>query len=59
MLLDIPVAIYYSDYRDVSGSKIPFHVQKYLNGTLIFDVHLDSVVLNSGLSIPQLAPIEK
>jgi hypothetical protein len=47
---DIPVEVGFSDYRPVNGAQIPFHVQKYLNNTLILDFQATSVTLNSGLS---------
>jgi hypothetical protein len=50
-LLDIPVEIRYSDYRAVNGAQIPFHVEKYLNNTLILDLHFDAVTLNSGIPV--------
>jgi hypothetical protein len=49
-LLDLPVEIRFSDYRSVSGVKVPFHVQKYLNNGLIFDIQLQAATLNSGLT---------
>ncbi len=49
-LLDIPVDVRFSDYRTVSGAKVPFHVQKYLNNGLVLDFQAQSVTLNSGLA---------
>jgi hypothetical protein len=49
-LLDIPVEIDFSDYRSVSGAQVPFHVQKFLNGTLLLDIELQTVALNSGIA---------
>jgi hypothetical protein len=46
---NIPVEIDFSNYQQVNGVQIPFHVQKYLNGTLFLDVTVQSAVLNSGL----------
>ncbi len=48
--LDIPAEVRFSDYRPVNGIQIPFHVQKYLNNTLILDLQFQTSVLNSGLS---------
>jgi hypothetical protein len=50
-LLDIPVEIRLSDYRAVNGTQVPFHVEKYLNNTLILDLHFEAVTLNTGLSV--------
>jgi hypothetical protein len=49
-LLDIPVEVRFSDYRPVSGAQVPFHVQKYLNNSLILDFQATSVTFNSGLT---------
>jgi hypothetical protein len=46
---NIPVEIDFSNYQQVNGVQIPFHVQKFLNGSLFLDVTVQSVVLNSGL----------
>ena len=48
--LDMPAEIRFSDYRAVNGVQVPFHVQRYLNNTLILDMQLQSVTLNSGLT---------
>ena len=46
---NIPVEIDFSNYQQVNGVQIPFHVQKYLNGSLFLDVTIQSAVLNSGI----------
>lgn len=48
--LDIPVELLFSDYRTVNGVQIPFHVQKFFNGSLLLDLQFTSAQLNSGLS---------
>jgi hypothetical protein len=48
--IDLPVEIDFSDYRTVNGTQFPFHIQKYLNGSLFLDLQASSVVLNSGVS---------
>jgi len=48
-LVDIPVEILYSDYRWVNGQQIPFHIQKFLNNTLLLDIQLDSATVNTGV----------
>lgn len=48
---DIPVEIRYSDYRVVNGLQVPFHVQKYIRGALFLDLQLETVVVNTGLTI--------
>lgn len=49
-LLDIPVEIRFSDYRSVSGAQVPFHIQKFINGSLLLDIQIQNVTTNSGLS---------
>jgi len=48
--LDMPAEIRFSDYRAVNGVQVPFHIQRYLNNNLIFDIHLQTATLNSGLA---------
>ncbi len=48
--VDIAVAVMFSDYRKVSGSMIPFHIQRYVNNSLMLDIQLTSASLNSGVS---------
>jgi hypothetical protein len=49
-LLDLAVEVRFTDYRSVSGAQVPFHVQKYLNNSLILDFQATSVTSNSGLT---------
>jgi hypothetical protein len=46
----IPVEITYLDYRVVNGVHIPFHIQKYLQNVLNFDLTITSVTFNSGIT---------
>ena len=39
---DIPIVVRYSDYREVSGTSIPFHIQKYLNNGLVLDLQVEA-----------------
>lgn len=48
--IDIPVEIQFADYRLISGVKVPFHIQKFLQGSLLLDITLVSATVNSGLS---------
>ena len=54
-LIDIPVEIRFSGYRSVSGAQVPFHVQKFLNNSLLLDVQVQNAVINSGLSASAFA----
>jgi hypothetical protein len=49
-LMDIPIEIRFSNYTPVNGVQVPFHIQKYLNNTLILDFQANSVTFNSGLT---------
>ena len=42
---DIPILIRYSDYRQQSGTTIPFHIQKYINNNLVLDITVESANL--------------
>lgn len=48
-----PVEIRYLDYRQVAGVSIPFHVQKYLNGSVLVDFQASQATINSGLTDAQ------
>jgi hypothetical protein len=47
---DIPIEVDFSDYRAVQGTQVPYHVQRLINNGLVFDIQVDSVTLNTGLS---------
>jgi hypothetical protein len=53
-LLDLPTEIRYADYQNVSGIQMPFHIQKYVNGTLAIDLQLQNVSLNTGITAAQI-----
>lgn len=46
----IPMAVEYSDYRNVQGFLYPFHIRKLVNGVLWADIIIQSVTFNSGVS---------
>lgn len=50
ILLNIPVEIQFSDYRSVNGVQVPFHIQKYLNNSLLLDIQVETATVNSGLT---------
>lgn len=52
---DIPVEIQFSDYRPVSGALAPFHIQKFLQHSLLLDLEVSGAVVNSGLSAAEFA----
>ena len=39
---DIAIEIAYSNYRTISGVMIPFHIQRYVNGSLVLDLVVTS-----------------
>jgi len=53
--LDIPVQIFFSDYKDFLGVSVPTHVQRFFNGTLQLDLQFNSVSVNSGLSASEFS----
>ncbi len=50
LLLNIPVEVDFSSYKPVQGVQTPFHVQKFFNGNLLFDLSVQSVNMNTGLT---------
>ena len=42
---DIPIIVRYSNYREVSGASIPFHIQKFLNNGLVLDLTVENAVV--------------
>jgi len=46
---DIAAEVRFSDYRQVSGIRVPFHVQEFLNGGLVLDILISNVTVNPGL----------
>ena len=48
---DISTEIRYSDYRNVSGSQVPFHLQKFINNSLTVDIQVQNASLNTGVTI--------
>jgi hypothetical protein len=50
-LQDVPVELHFSDYRATNGFQIPFHIQKFINNSLVLDLQFQSVTLNTGLTV--------
>ncbi len=42
----IAIEIRYSDYRAVNGATIPFHIQRYVNGSLQLDIQISSAQIS-------------
>jgi len=51
LLLDIPVEIDFSNYTSVSGAQVSYHIQKYINNSLVLDLQLQDATFNSGLTV--------
>src|SRR5260370_19085871 len=45
---DIPTEIQFSDYRNVQGVTIPFHIQKFVNHALVLDLQISDVTVSFG-----------
>jgi hypothetical protein len=45
---DIPTEIRFSDYRNVQGVTIPFHVQKFVNDSLVLDLQVSDARVSFG-----------
>ncbi|MGH9396861.1 MAG: hypothetical protein ACRD18_08435 [Terriglobia bacterium] len=52
---DIPVEIEFSDYRTVSGVRVPFHIRKYVQHSLLLDLQVSVVTVNSGVAASDFA----
>ncbi len=53
--VNIAVEVMFSDYRNVNGATIPFHIQRYVNNSLTLDVELTSSTVNSDISDTQFS----
>lgn len=47
--IDIHTEIRFADYRVVDGVRVPFHIQRLLNGGLFLDLVVTNVTINSGV----------
>ena len=45
----IPVEIQFGNFQNVNGELIPFRIQKYLQGSLLLDLVVTNVTINSGV----------
>jgi hypothetical protein len=48
--VNIPIAVRYSNWQRSSGVLLPFHIERFWNGSLLDDISVSSVAINSGLS---------
>jgi hypothetical protein len=50
MSTDVPMEIHFANYQSVNGVRVPFHIQRMLNGTVVLDVVVTNAAVNTGLS---------
>ena len=50
LLVDIPVEVEYSQYRNISGILVPFHVTYSIRGRLMLEYNFTSFAVNQGAS---------
>lgn len=48
-LLDIPIEIQFSDYRQVGTAQVPYHIVKLIQNTVFLDFTVSAVSINTGL----------
>jgi hypothetical protein len=48
--VSLPIRILFSDYRPIDGHLIPFHLKKYVSGTLNADITITSATVNPNMS---------
>jgi len=46
---DIPVEILFANYQTINGIKVPFHIQRMLDGGVVLDIGVTSAVFNTGI----------
>ena len=46
---NLPVEIQFGNYQNLNGALVPFHIQKFLQRTLLLDLTMSSVLVNSGV----------
>jgi hypothetical protein len=44
--IDIPILVKFSDYRNVNGVKVPYLIERYVNGTLQLSITVQSSQIN-------------
>ena len=53
--VNIPVEIVYSNYQSSSGLLVPMHIQRYMQGSLLLDINVTNVSINTGLASTEFA----
>jgi hypothetical protein len=49
--VEVEEEVRYSDYRQVQGVPVAFHIQIYMNRALVDDIQISSVAINTGATI--------
>lgn len=53
--VDIRCEIRYSNYQNIGGVQVPFHVQKFVSNTLALDLQFQTATPNTGLTVAQIS----
>jgi hypothetical protein len=53
---NLPVEVDFSNYQTVNGVQVPFRIQWLLNGSVLFDLTIQSATVNSGLTQSVFSP---
>jgi hypothetical protein len=53
---NIPAEVDFSNYQAVNGVQVPFRIQRLLNGSVLFDLTIQSATVNSGLTAAAFSP---
>jgi len=53
---NLPVEVDFSNYQAVNGVQVPFRIQRLLNGSVLFDLTIQSATVNSGLTAAAFSP---
>src|SRR5208337_1172724 len=53
--INLPAEIQFGNFQKASGGLLPFHIQRFIQGTLTHDFTVTSVLLNSGVPDSQFA----
>ncbi len=46
---NLPVEIQYGNFQNANGALVPFHIQKFVQRTLLLDLTVSNVLVNSGV----------
>jgi hypothetical protein len=52
---NIPIEIDFGNYQNINGVNVPLHIQRYVQGTLMVELSISTVSLNTGLQLSTFA----